>query len=107
MLNNVIIPKCKSMKVSDYFEYKKCEYVYLELIVTKANKNNNTEQIATLVNEMYRKTDKLIYKENKKLIIEQQYKFSFYIHIEKYSVKFYAIIPKMYLNKFKVKFQFK
>lgn len=105
MLNNVIIPKCKSMKISDYFEYVKCEYVYLELIVTKANKNNNTEQIATLVNEMYQKANKYICQDSKKLVIEQRAKASFYIHITKDKVQFFFIIPKMYLNKFKVKFQ--
>ena len=97
--------KIKSIKLSNYFEIRKNQYEILQLIPTKSNKNNQTDKIADLVNKMHRKTDKLIYKENKKLIIEQQYKFSFYIHIEKYSVKFYAIIPKIYLNQFKVKFR--
>lgn len=104
MINNVIIPKCKSMKVSEYFEYKKVNYVYLELIVTKANRNNNTEQIATLVNEMYQKTNKYICQDSKKLVIEQRPKASFYIHITKDKVQFFFIVPKMYLNKFKTKF---
>lgn len=97
--------KTKSMKLADYFEFRKAQYEILQLIPTKSNKNNQTDKIADLVNKMYRKTDKLIYKENKKVIIEQQYKFSFYIHIEKQSIKFYAIIPKMYINQFKVKFR--
>lgn len=97
--------KTKSMKLADYFEFRKAQYEILQLIPTKSNKNNQTDKIADLVNKMYRKTDKLIYKENKKLIIEQQYKFSFYIHIEKYSVKFYAIIPKIFQNQFKTKFK--
>lgn len=97
--------KIKSMKISDYFEFRQNQYEMLQLIPTKSNRNNQTDKIAELVNKMYRKTDKLIYKENKKVIIEQQYKFSFYIHIEKQSIKFYAIIPKMYINQFKVKFR--
>ena len=97
--------KIKSMKISDYFEFRQNQYEMLQLIPTKSNRNNQTDKIAELVNKMYRKTDKLIYKENKKVIIEQQYKFSFYIHIEKQSIKFYAIIPKIYLNQFKVKFR--
>lgn len=105
MLNNVIIPKYKSMKVSEYFEYVKCEYVYLELIVTKANKNNNTDQISSLVNEMYVKTNKFICKDSKKLVIEQRPKLSMYIHITKTQVQFYFIVPKVALSKFKVKFQ--
>lgn len=95
----------KSIKLSDYFDIKKNSYEILKLTPTKSNRNIKTYQIAELVNKMYRKTNKLIYKENKKLIIEQQYKFSFYIHIEKKSIKFYAIIPKIYSNQFKVKFR--
>ena len=95
----------KSIKLSDYFGIKKNSYEILKLTPTKSNRNIKTYQIAELVNKMYRKTNKLIYKENKKLIIEQQYKFSFYIHIEKKSIKFYAIIPKIYSNQFKVKFR--
>ena len=97
--------KIKSMKISDYFEIKNPEYEILKLTPTKSNRNTQTDKIAELVNKMHRKTDKLIYKENKKLIIEPQYKFMFYIHIEKHSVKFFAVIPKIYINQFKVKFR--
>lgn len=102
---NVNIGKVKSMKLSDYYELRENNYEILRLIPTKSNRNIKTYQIAELVNKMYKKTDNLIYKENKKLIIEQQYKFSFYIHIEKQSIKFYAIIPTVYTNQFKVKFR--
>ena len=97
--------KIKNIKLSDYFEFRKNQYEILQLIPTKSNRNTQTDKIAELVNKMYKKTDKLIYKENKKLIIGQQYKFSFYIHIEKQSIKFYAIIPTVYTNQFKVKFR--
>lgn len=105
MLDNVIYGKVKSMKVSDYFEYKKCEYVYLQLIVTKSNRNNNTEQIASLVNKMFKKTNKYICKASKRLIIEERPKASFYIHITKDKVQFYFIIPKIFQNQFKTKFK--
>ena len=95
----------KSLKISDYFELKKNKYEILKLTPTKSNRNIKTDKIAELVNKMYRRTDKLFYKENKKLIIEQQYKFSFYIHIEKKSIQFYTIIPAVYANQFKVKFR--
>ncbi|MCC3868531.1 hypothetical protein [Terrisporobacter mayombei] len=105
MISNVISGKVRSIKVSDYFEYRKCEYCFAELIVTKSNRNNNTEQIATLINSMFKKTNKLIYQANKKIILEEMPKASFYIHIEKHSVKFFFIIPKIHLNKFKAKFK--
>ena len=53
MINlNVISGKVKSMKLSDYYEYRKCEYSYVRLIPVKSNRNNNTEQIAILINKM-------------------------------------------------------
>ena len=97
--------KIKSIKISDYFEIRNPKYEILKLTPIKSNRNTQTDKIAELVNKMHRKTDKLIYKENKKLIIEPQYKFMFYIHIEKHSVKFFAVIPKVYVNQFKVKFR--
>lgn len=102
---NVNIGKVKSMKLSDYYEYRKCEYSIIQLIPTKSNRNNNTEQIASLINKMFKQSSKYIRQEGKRLIIEQNPKVSFYIHIKKQSVKFYFIIPKAYLNQFKVKFK--
>ena len=87
------------------FEYKKCEYSCIQLIPIKSNKNNNTEQIASLINKMFKQSYKYIRQEGKRLIIEQKPKVSFYIHIEKTKVQFYFIIPKAYLNQFKVKFK--
>lgn len=87
------------------FEYKKCEYSYIQLIPIKSNKNNNTEQIASLINKMFKQSSKYIRQEGRKLIIEQKPKVSFYIHIQKNKVQFYFIIPKAYLNQFKVKFK--
>ena len=44
MINlNVIPGRIKSMKLSDYYEYRKCEYSYVRLIPVKSNRNNNTE----------------------------------------------------------------
>lgn len=105
MLDNVINGRAKSMKLSDYYEYKKCEYCYLQLIVTKSNRNNNTEQIALLINKMFKKTNKYISQAGKKLIIEQRPKASFYIHITKEKVQFYFMIPKIFQNQFKTKFK--
>lgn len=105
MLNNVITGKVKSMKLSDYYEYKKCEYCYLQLIVTKSNRNTNTEQIALLINKMFKKTNKYINQASKKIIIEQRPKVSFYIHITKEKVQFYFMIPKAHINQFKIKFK--
>ena len=106
MINlNVIPGKVKSMKLSDYYEYRKCEYSIIQLIPTKSNRNNNTEQIASLINKMFKQSSKYINQASKKLIITQKPKVSFYIHIQKTKVQFYFIIPEQFLNQFKVKFK--
>ena len=102
---NVNIGKVKSMKLSDYYEYRKCEYSYVRLIPVKSNRNNNTEQIASLINKMFKQSSKYINQASKKIIITQKPKVSFYIHIQKTKVQFYFIIPKQFLNQFKVKFK--
>ena len=76
----------------------------MQLIPTKSNKNNSTSSIATLINSMYVKVNKLITIENKKLIIKNTLKASYYIHITKKDVGFYFIIPKVHFIKFKSKF---
>ena len=67
---NVNNSKVKSMKLSDYYEYRKCEYSYVRLMPVKSNRNNNTEQIASLINKMFKQSSKYIRQEGKRLIIE-------------------------------------
>ena len=59
----------------------------------------------SLINKMFKQSNKYINQASKKLIIVQKPKVSFYIHITKGKVQFYFIIPKSYLNQFKIKFQ--
>lgn len=95
----------KSMKVSDYISIQKNEYSIVQLIPIRANRNNSTEQLAVIVNKMYKQVNQLIKIENKKLIIRQQFKLTFYIHITKETIQFYFLVPNIYLNEFKVKFR--
>lgn len=97
--------KVKSIKLSDFIELKKEEYITLQLIPTKSNRNNSTDDIAALINSMFIKADKLVKRENKKLIINTYLKASYYIHITKEEVQFYFIIPKIHLTKFRTKFK--
>lgn len=96
--------KTKSVPMSKLLEVKKAEYITVQLIPTKSNKNNATSSIATLINSMYVKVNKLITIENKKLIIKNTLKASYYIHITKKDVGFYFIIPKVHFIKFKSRF---
>ena len=96
--------KIKSMKLNDYVKVIKNEYVTVQIIPAKSNRNNNTDAIAQIINKMYLKANQLIIRENKKLIISTQAKVSYYIHITKDKVEFYFIIPKIHITKFKTKF---
>ncbi len=96
--------RTKNVPMSKLLEVKKAEYITVQLIPTKSNKNNATSSIATLINSMYVKVNKLITIENKKLIIKNTLKASYYIHITKRDVRFYFIIPKVHFIKFKSKF---
>ena len=75
--------KVQSVPLSKLLEVKKAEYITVQLIPTKSNKNNATSSIAALINSMYVKVNKLITIENKKLIIKNTLKASYYIHITK------------------------
>jgi hypothetical protein len=98
------VSKIKSMKLNDYVKVIKNEYVTVQIIPAKSNRNNNTDAIAQIINKMYLKANQLIIRENKKLIISTQAKVSYYIHITKDKVEFYFIIPKIHITKFKTKF---
>ena len=92
------------MPFSQYIQVVKNEYITLQIIPAKSNRNNNTDAIASIINKMYLKANQMIKRENKKLIISTQMKASYYIHITKEEVQFYFIIPKVHLTKFKTKF---
>ena len=96
--------KAKSMNFNEYIQIVKNEYVTVQIIPAKSNRNNNTDAIAKIINKMYLKANQLIIRENKKLIITTQSKVSYYIHITKDKVEFYFIIPKIHITKFKTKF---
>ena len=104
-INNSLRKNVKSMKFSDCISIQKNEYSIVQLIPVRANRNTSTEQLATMVNKMYKQVNQLIKIENKKLIIQQQFKLTFYINITREKIQFYFLIPKIYLNKFKVKFR--
>lgn len=104
MLNNIVTPKMKTMKISDYLSVVRNEYKIVQLIPSKSNKNNNSDHVALLVNKMFKETKKFIRIENKKLIVEELPKVSYYIHFTKEKVEFFFIIPQVHFNKFKIKF---
>ena len=98
-----MIKKIKSMTLAEILEVRKAEYTHIQVIPSKSCKNTNTDKILVLANTMYKKLDKLIRIENKKLIIESKLKLSYYIHITKTSTEFYFIVPTYYYSQVKTK----
>lgn len=92
-----------SIKLSKCIEVNKAEYTHIQVIPSKSCKNTNTDKILVLANTMYKKLDKLIRIENKKLIIESKLKLSYYIHITKQSTEFYFIVPSCFYSQVKTK----
>lgn len=97
--------KVKSMKFSNIIEFQKTDYSYLELIVTKSNKCQNTEQIMILINKLYKKTSKYIKCIKNHLIIEQMPKLGFYIHMQQDKIQFFFMLPKCVEGQFRMKFK--
>lgn len=91
------------MKISDYIEFKKPNYIYLKLIPSNSIRNYNSDKILTLIAGLYRVIDKRIRKINNKQFFECTAKVSYYIYMEKKSVQFYFIVPETHYNLFKDK----
>lgn len=99
----MIKKKTESIKLSKYIEIQKAEYTHIQVIPSKSCRNTNTDKILVLANTMYKKLDRLIRIENKKLIIISKLKLSYYIHITKSSTEFYFIVPTVFYNQVKTK----
>lgn len=95
--------KIKTMNLSKYIEVQKAEYTNIQAIPSKSCKNINTDKILSLVNTMYKKLDKVVKLENKKLLIQSKLKLSYYIHITKTSTEFYFIVPSVFYSQVKTK----
>lgn len=92
-----------SIKASEYFEFKKPNYIFLKLIPSNSIRNYNSDKILTLIAGLYRSIDKQIRIINKKLFFECTAKVSYYIYMEKKKVEFYFIVPEVHYNLFKDK----
>lgn len=95
--------KERSLSLSKFYSVQNEEYEHIQVIPSKVCKNKDTEMILILANTMYRKLDKLIKLENKKLLISSKLKLSYYIHITKDNTEFYFIVPKIYYAQLRTK----
>ena len=100
------------IKISDYINVVKPEYIYLKLTPNNSIRNNNTDSIAKAIASLYQTVWEQITIEEHKLInffgkewiigtkyqVNQPSKVTYYIYIEKNKVEFYFIIPKHHLQ---------
>ena len=91
------------MKLSDYFQIINPEYAYIKLIPHNSIRNYDSSKIAKAVVTLYRSLTQRIRKIEKKYVFNKPSKVSYYIYIEKNSIEFYFIIPKIHLTLFKEK----
>lgn len=93
----------KSIKVSEYYARVNPTYKYLKIIPHVSVKNNKSDEIAAIVNSMYKKLKDRVIRENNKIIIQSQCKLAYYIYIKEKNVNFYFIVPEYYLDLIKNK----
>lgn len=84
----------KSMKLSNYFELIRPEYVYIQITPHKSIRNYNSSNIAKAIAHTYRSIDRRIRKEKKKIFFECDFKISYMIDIKNGNASFYFIVPK-------------
>lgn len=85
----------KSLKFSDYIEIVRPTYVYLKITSHKSVRNYNTNNITKMIALSFKALNKRIYKYNKKLIIESNFKISFMIDLFEGNANFYFIVPEI------------
>jgi hypothetical protein len=88
----------KSIKLSDYFKLVKPVYVYLQITPHKSIRNYSSANISKAIAHTYRAINRRIYKAQKKLFFETNYKISYVIDIKDNNAKFYFIIPDCFKN---------
>ena len=88
----------KSIKLSEYFKLVKPTYVYLQITPHKSIRNYNSANISKAIAHTYRAINRRIYKAQKKLFFETNYKISYVIDIKDNNAKFYFIIPDVFKN---------
>lgn len=90
--------KERSIKLSEYFKLIKPNYVYLQITPHKSIRNYNSANISKAIAHTYRAINRRIYKQQKKLFFETNYKISYVIDIKDNNAKFYFIIPDIFQN---------
>ena len=90
--------KIKSIKLSKYFEIKKPTYTYIKILPHSSIRNYNSSNIVKSIALTYKRLDKRIRRENKKIIFDANFTISYIIDVSKDNASFYFRIPLFYKN---------
>ena len=93
----------KSIKLSEYFQVVKPNYVYLKLTPTTSVRNYDSDKIARTIANLHRTLTHRIRKRNKQYFFDAPSKVSYFTYIEKTKVDFYFIVPDTHLPLIKEK----
>lgn len=88
----------KTMKLSDFFELRKQEYVYIKITSHKSIRNFNSSNLAKAIALTYKTMNKQLKIENKKLVFETSFSIKYIIDIKHGECNFYFMIPKFFQN---------
>lgn len=103
IINNNLKDKNEKVKKSSPILVLKHEYLIAQLIPTKSSKTSNANKLFDEINKMHHTiTNKDLIKKNKKVVLNQQFKLSYYIQIKKPVVNFFIIYPKEYKNSIEI-----
>ncbi|MCJ8010136.1 hypothetical protein MUG84_00075 [Paenibacillus sp. KQZ6P-2] len=100
------------MKLNDYVQVVRPQYVYLRLKPSNSIRNNNTHKIVRAIGSLYKNMLESIKREREKVIrafgkqfviptkisLQLAAKVGYYIYIENKKVEFYFVIPKQHLT---------
>ncbi|MEG2289897.1 MAG: hypothetical protein RSA29_02515 [Clostridium sp.] len=90
--------KVKTMKLSDYFEVRKQQYIFIKITPHKSIRNYTSNNIAKAIAHTYKAINKRIKREQNKFVIETSFKISYIIDIENNNANFYFLVPRFFTN---------
>lgn len=99
----MIFEKIKTLSFKDYIEIKRPTYLYIKITPHKSTRNYNSNSIAKAIAGTYKTINKRIHKEQRKFIIESNFKIAYIIDIENNNANFYFLVPQLCLNAILVK----
>lgn len=90
------IKKPSLSKISNHFKITKPNYICIQIIPHRSNRNYNSSNIAKAIANTYKTINQRIHKDNKKIILDSNLKFSYIIDIEQKDINFYFVMPSTY-----------